>query len=183
MAMSAPAAQLTFPPGAGPPGVRCHGAGCALPDARHHARAGKAAPLARPGVRLSQRPRPPAADRHDQRPAGSRAAPPGSVQVRYKVLAHWANEHFDAQIELIGRHGLGQWSLAVTIPGSKIQLVIGAKWRQNARGDGGVAYGIQWPWAGSSRTTARIVIFGTGTPRWPSGCAFTGRGCVFQPAR
>jgi len=175
MAMSAPAAQLTFPPS---PGVHCHGSGCSLPSRPPHGHGGRAGALTRPGAPLAKGPAGPSQSQRYQ-PVIS-PAPAIKVRVRYKVLARWTHHHFDAQIQITAKRKLGHWNLALRIPGSRIQFVLGAKWRAGATSDHGVVYGMPWPWARSSDDSARIVVFGTGVPRSPVGCEFDGHPCTFE---
>jgi hypothetical protein len=177
MAMSAPAAQLTFPPS---PGVHCHGSGCHLPGRAHPQRGGRAGGLARPGAPLPATSEPSQSQRY--RPVDPRD-PAIRVHVVYQLLARWARRHFDAQIVITARHQLGHWNMALRIPGAQIQFVLGAKWQAGAHPDTGIAYGTPWPWARSSDNTARIIVFGTGSPRRPVGCWFDAHRCTFTIER
>ncbi len=103
------------------------------------------------------------------------------VQVQYELL-HEQSGHFMAMILVKGRKSLGEWSLRFVLPRARIGVIMWGKW--SFEGAGKVLIdGIPSPWPRSSPDQARIVIFGVGTPLWPTGCIFNSARCAFTPLR
>ena len=165
----------------GPPssGVPCQTPGCATIVPRH---APDALATAKPGTQLN-------ASGTQHAPASPlRRKPPrppaARVSVSFRVFQQQAGR-FVGVITLLGAGQLGNWTLAFTLPGASISGVAGAGWQRNASGDGGVASGqsLTWRQPASLDKTARIVIFGTGTPGRPGECVLDGSSCDFSQVR
>ncbi len=156
LTLATPHPALTFPP---PKSGRCAAAGCVSPPA---------APV--PAIKREVRLPGPASD------ANVRAA---GVKVEYELLPKRPHDGFMAVILVQGRHRLGTWQLRFSLPGASIQHIMWAKWQHDGQG-GVVISGSPLPWPRSGDHEARIVIFGTGTPRWPTGCQFDGGSCTFR---
>jgi hypothetical protein len=155
----------------GKPGVRIR-----LPEPR---RSGH--PAAAPQRRFA----PPATPSPSAPPPGPRH--PGTrggrdVTVGFQLFRHgyWHSQpSFAAFITLHSGKQLGAWRLRFVLPGTHIDRVWGAIWRESAAGDGGVATGQPWPWPHSDNEMFRIAIMGTGTPGQPTGCVFDRIACTF----
>lgn len=105
-------------------------------------------------------------------------AEPLPVKVMYaKLDGHGSG--FAVVIFIMGRKDLGRWTLGFVLPGTRIAHVLGATWAPRGP-DGGVVSGIPWPWPRSGANGLRVVIFGTGDPRWPRACVFNGIRCSFH---
>ena len=160
LSLVAPHAALTFPPDSGRrcPGDRCHRGASHSP--------GLAAPASRQDPRL--------------RPPGGKASGPSRspIRVGYELLPR-GEGRFMAVIVLVGRRPLGRWNLGLVLPGGHIDSVMWAHWRP--AGPHGVdVTGSPLPWPRSGADEARIVLLGTGSPRWPGGCVIDGTRCRFR---
>jgi len=165
------------------PGVQCLTPGCAAiaPKRQHDSLA-----VVRPGVRLNAAGAKGAAA---ARALPRRSAHTGAVAVRFRLIQH-GQRGFIAVIIVHRGKKLGDWTLGFTIPGASISAVLGARWLPDASADGGVAERQPADWSPPQSQsspqsppltpkTARIVIFGTGTPGKPAACTFDHRSCVF----
>lgn len=155
MTLATPHPALTFPPSQS---GRCSDSGCAAPSASPAA----PAPAIKHEVRLPV----------PTRDANIRVA---GIKVEYELLPK-RHDGFMALILVQGRHRLGDWKLRFRLPGATIEHIMWARWRRDGQ-DGVVVTGSPLPWPRSGENQARIVIFGTGTPRWPAGCEFDGGAC------
>ena len=163
MSLAAPHPALTFPPTRS---GHCVKSGCSSspPPAKGRAPAIKReSPL--PAVQLPARQR---------TTANVRAA----VKVEYEMLPRRGN-HFLAVILITGRKSLGKWSLRFSLPGARIESIMWARWAREG-GDSVLVSGSPLPWPRSGANEARLVIFGSGSPGWPTGCSFDGEGCAFR---
>ncbi len=159
LTLATPHPALTFPP---PESGRCVAAGCA-------SRSATPAPPA-PAIKHEVRLPSPASD------ANVQAA---DIKVEYELLPKRNQDGFMAVILVRARHRLGTWQLQFSLPGATIQHIMWAKWRHEGQ-NGVVVSGSPLPWPKSGDNEARIVVFGTGTPRWPIGCQFDGGTCTFR---
>ena len=158
LTLARPHPALTFP---APKSGRCVAPGCASPP-----------PSATPAA-------PTPAIKHEVRlPTGNANMQAAGVKVEYELLQQH-DAGFLAVILVHGRHRLGTWQLRFSLPGASIEHIMWARWRHDGQG-GIVVSGSPLPWSGSGDNEARIVIFGTGTPGWPTGCRFDGGSCTFR---
>ncbi len=158
LTLTAPHPALTFPP---TKSGRCADTGCAYPSVS------PAAPA-------------PAIKREVRLPGPTRDANVhvSGIKVEYELLP-MDQGGFRAVILIEGRHRLGNWELSFTLPGASISNIMWARWRHDGQ-DGVVVNGSPLPWPGSGDNEARIVVFGSGTPAWPTGCTFDGGTCAFR---
>jgi hypothetical protein len=161
LTLARPHPALTFP---APKSGRCVAAGCASPSPS----ATPAAPV--PAIKHEVRLPSPTSD------ANVKAA---GIKVEYELLPKRHHAEFLAVILVQGRHRLGNWQLQFSLPGASIEHIMWARWRHDGR-SGVVVSGSPLPWPRSGDNEARIVIFGTGTPGWPTGCQFDGGSCTFR---
>ena len=162
LTLAAPHPALTFPPTRS---GHCAQSGCSSP-----------APLATgraPAIKQDT-PLPAAQLPARQTTANVRAA----VKVEYELLPR-RDDHFMAVILIEGHKSLGKWSLRFSLPGAQIESIMWARWAREG-GDAVLVSGSPLPWPRSGAEEARLVIFGSGTPGWPSGCSFDGDGCAFR---
>jgi hypothetical protein len=192
LALNVPHAVLTYSPTY--PGTHCRLPGCGSAGQRHpglaatspgiklqHARhrgarqsAGTGlSPATTPAVTPTKAPGTPA----HARPPGHRHGAP--VDVWYETMQRWP-AGFTALITITSRAHLDSWRLAFRYPGVHIDSVTGAKWV--ARGDGGVASAVPWPWGRPAGKQVRILIIANGTPGRPAACRFDGVRCAFGGA-
>jgi Cellulose binding domain len=178
LALNVPRAVLTYSPTN--PGAGCQAPSCdrVSPLHQHGGLAAKD-----PGIELKRPSRPaaaPATAKEPAAPAHARSRKPHSAgapaDVRYQTLQRW-QAGFTGLITIMSRATLGDWRLAFKYPGAHIDSVAGAKW--NARGDGGVASAVPWPWGGPPGNIVRIMIVANGTPGQPTACRFDGARCSF----
>jgi hypothetical protein len=102
--------------------------------------------------------------------------PIAPVELRYQTMRRWSSG-FTALITIMSQVTLNHWRLAFRYPGADIDSVTGAKWV--ARGDGGVATAVPWPWGGPPGNIVRIMIVANGAPWRPTACRFDGTRCSF----
>ncbi len=159
LTLARPHPALTFPP---TKSGRCAEAGCSSASPAPAA----PAPAIKHEVRLPH----PASD------ANVRAA---GIKVEYQLLPRHHNHGFMAVILVQARHRLGDWELKFAIPGASIEHIMWAKWRHD--GNVVIVSGSPLPWPRSGGDEARIVVFGTGKPGWPTSCEFDGGSCTFRP--
>jgi hypothetical protein len=159
LTLATPHPALTFP---APKSGRCVTAGCG-------SRSATPAPPA-PAIKHEVRLPSPASD------ANVRAA---GIKVEYQLLPKRHHDGFMAVIVVQARHRLGTWQLQFSLPGATIQHIMWGKWRHDGQ-NGVVVSGSPLPWPKSGDNEARIVVFGTGTPRWPARCQFDGGPCTFR---
>jgi hypothetical protein len=177
LALNVPRAVLTY--SQTNPGANCQAPSCdqLSPPQQHGGLAAKD-----PGIEL----------KHPSRPAASQAAPatakepvapahawntkPHSADVLYQTLQRWPSG-FTGLITITSRATLSDWRLAFKYPGAHIDSVAGAKW--NARGDGGIASAVPWPWGAPPGNIVRIMIVANGTPGQPTACRFDAAPCSF----
>lgn len=163
LSLAAPHPALTFPP---TKSGHCAQAECSAPSPLAKGRAPaikKDVPL--PAAQLPGR---------QQTTANVRAA----VKVEYQLLPRH-DDHFIAVILIIGRKSLGKWNMRFTLPGAQIDSILWARWALQGS-DRLMVSGSPLPWPRSGANEARIVVFGSGTPGWPGGCAFDGDACTFR---
>jgi hypothetical protein len=161
LTLATPHPALTFPP---PKTGRCVTSGCASP-----------APTSTPNT-------PVPAIKHEVRlpsPTSDENVRAAGVKVEYELLPKRHHPGFMAVIVVRGRHWLGTWQLQFSLPGASIQHIMWAKWRRDGQG-GVMVRGAPLPWPKAGNNEARIVIFGSGTPKWPTGCQFDGASCSFR---
>jgi hypothetical protein len=159
IALISPHAALTFPPSVGACGHgRCYGGPATGP--------GRAEPLAQPEARSQVR---------FQRVTRGRASP---ISVRYRLLVG-QRKSFMAVILISSNKSLGKWTLRFDLPGIHVDSVMWAAWRSDGSG-GLILAGAPMPWPRSGATQARIVISGSGNPRWPRRCVINAAHCTFR---
>ena len=187
LALNVPRAALTY--SQTDPRAKCQPPSCASGSPGQQ-RGGLAA--RNPGVKL----------KHAGRPAVTGAMPPGQpgtpaakgpgtpvraghpkppypaapAEVQYQTMQRWP-AGFTGLITISSQSALRNWRLAFRYPGAEIDSVAGAKWV--ARGDGGVATAVPWPWGRPSGKVVRIMIVANGTPGQPTKCRFDGTRCSF----
>lgn len=106
---------------------------------------------------------------------------PSPIKVEYQVLPRHRGQ-FTVVIVLVSPELLGKWSLRFSLPGARVTSVMWARWEVD--GHYGLAVdGLPLPWPRSRSDQARIVIFGTGTPRWPGHCIVNDARCTFRALR
>ena len=173
LAVVEPSAALSFPPSKGSP---CVPSGCANPKpdlARSGGLVTRAPAASGPGRRHG-----PAIDW----PSAGRI--PVQVQ-RYTTgvrisygLASENHGHFMAMLLITAQRPLGKWTLKFSLAGARIKVIMGGKWGF-ASPDSVVIAGSPSPWPRSAPNQARIVVFGTGSPRWPRACFYDSARCTF----
>jgi hypothetical protein len=178
LALNVPRAVLTY--SQTNPGANCQAPSCDRVSPLHQ-RAGLAAKD--PGIELKRHSRPaaprvvPTTAREPAAPAHRKRHPAGPpAEVLYQVLRRWPSG-FSGLITITSRATLSDWRLAFKYPGVHIDSVTGAKW--NARGDGGIASAVPWPWGGPPGNTVRIMIVANGMPGQLTACRFDGTPCTF----
>ncbi|HEX9066363.1 MAG TPA: hypothetical protein VF843_14745 [Streptosporangiaceae bacterium] len=162
LTLAAPHPALTFPPSRS---GHCAQSGCSSDRAPAKGRAPaikQETPL--PVAQLPAKQQQPTANVH------------AAVKVEYELLPPHDN-HFMAVVLIKGRKALGKWTLRFRLPGAQIESIMWAGWTREG-GDGVLVSGSPSPWPRSGANEARIVIFGSGTPGWPAGCAFDGESCA-----
>jgi hypothetical protein len=97
------------------------------------------------------------------------------IEVRYGLLREGMGR-FMAMFVIKDSKSLGSWTLQFTLPDSKVFSIMWGKWTGGSSGPV-VVQGMPSPWPRSAPDQARIVVIGTGSPGWPSNCAFDGRPC------
>ncbi len=102
--------------------------------------------------------------------------PAAPAEVQYQTMQRWP-AGFTGLITISSQSALRNWRLTFRYPGAEIDSVAGAKWV--ARGDGGVATAVPWPWGRPSGNVVRIMIVANGTPGQPTKCRFDGTRCSF----
>jgi len=177
LALNVPRAVLTY--SQTNPGAKCQAPSCNRVSPPHQ-RGGLAAKD--PGIELKH-PRRPAAPQAAPAMAKEPAAPAHawrrklhSADVQYQTLQRWPSG-FTGLITIMSRATLSGWRLAFKYPGAHIDSVAGAKW--NARGDGGVASAVPWPWGRPPGNVVKIMIVANGTPGQPTACRFDAAPCSF----
>lgn len=156
LTLASPHAALSFPPRQdGTCTARDCGSGGTGPQ-----------PAVDPGIRL------PVSERHYV------SARLSGIGVEYQLLPR-RRAGFIAVIKIDSQRPLGKWNLRFVLPGARIGSIIWAKWEP--QGSAGVlVQGAPLAWPRSSADETRIVIFGTGTPGWPTDCVIDGASCSFS---
>lgn len=154
LSLATPRAALTFPPAQG-------GSNAPHKPARNTSSGSTAAVNRLAPVRRSAGP----PDRSGRR-----------VRVRYWLMTERRGQ-FTAMIAISSRRPLGNWRLRFLLPGASIRSVMWGQWAKDESGAVTV-YGVPSSWPRSAPDQARIVISGTGTPRWPRRCAYNGTRCA-----
>ena len=163
LTLAAPRPALTFPPTRS---GHCARSGCSTASLPARGRA--------PAIKhVDPLPATPLPD-SQRTTANVRAA----VRVEFELLPRHDSK-FMAVILVEGRKSLGRWNLQFTLPGAHIESIIWARWARESA-DGVVVTGSPLPWPRSGANEARLIIFGSGTPGWPSGCSFDGGLCTFR---
>jgi hypothetical protein len=145
-----------------------------------------------PGIRIK-------ADRHPHsRALDSAAAAVGGSRISvHLAVTRQHKGKFVALVTLRGKHKLGSWRLAFSLPGAKIEMVIGANWQASGQhggtasalqqGDGGGQGDGQGDLRGLSHLqdrrggrVAQFWIIGTGSAAGPADCVFNGHSCHFS---
>lgn len=163
LTLAAPHPALTFPP---PRSGHCAHSNCSSTSVPPKGRA--------PAIKhVNPLPAPPLPDAQ-RTTANVRAA----VKVNYELLPRH-HDRFMAVILIRGRKSLGKWEMRFRLPGAHIESIMWARWARDGA-DGVVVAGSPLPWPRSGANEARLVIFGSGKPRWPTGCSFDGGGCTFR---
>ncbi len=157
LTLLAPQATLAFPRSTS----ACRGADC-LPATARHSR-----PLTGRVIDLR------ALGTHD---IDGKVSP---IAVQYQLLVPPRHNNFMAVILISGRRSLGTWNLRFELPGAHIGSVMWASWTHEGP-SGVVMQSTPLPWPRSSANQARIVISGTGVPRWPRHCVIDDVRCSFQ---
>lgn len=101
-----------------------------------------------------------------------------AVTVEYGLLPR-QGDRFMAVIFIKGRKSLGKWDMRFRLPGAHIESIMWARWTRQGT-DAVLVAGSPLPWPRSGANEARLVIVGSGTPRWPTDCSFDGGGCTFR---
>ncbi|HEX5188991.1 MAG TPA: hypothetical protein VFW16_05600 [Streptosporangiaceae bacterium] len=114
-------------------------------------------------------------------PTSDRKLRAAGVKVEYELLPMRHHAGFMAVIVVQSRHRLGTWQLQFSLPGASIEHIMWATWWHDGHG-GVMVSGSPLPWPKAGDNEARIVIFGSGTPKWPTGCQFDGASCTFRLA-
>lgn len=156
LTLASPHAALSFPP-------RQDGK-CEARDCRPGGTGPQ--PAVDPGIRL------PVSARHYV------SARVSGIGVEYQLLPR-RRDGFIAVIKIEDQRPLGKWSLRFVLPGARIGSIIWANWEPQGSA-GVVVQGAPLPWPRSSADETRIVIFGTGTPGWPTDCVIDGASCSFS---
>jgi hypothetical protein len=187
LALYSPHKVLTFLPN------ETHPALCATHSCNLGGKSSGSVATSRPGIPIK-------ADRHsDSRALDSRAGTVGDSRISVHLAVTRRHEgKFVAVITLRSKHKLGSWRLAFSLPGAKIEMVVGADWQANGlhggtaspllqQGGGGADGGAQGNSSGLSdwqdRPNGRVVQFwviGTGSAAGPAGCVFNGHSCHFS---
>ena len=179
MSMSAPRATLTFPPSQK---SVCGTPLCAGPQLDYSG----ANPAIRGEIKLPMPAITPASRSRQQIPGKRRR--PLVVRVWYGLLpsvsdGRRAGRHrFLAAIEVDGNQRIGWWRLRFRLPGGRISqiLTLRAGWYVAASRYVEVSGGPP-PWARSGSHEVKLLIYGTGHPRWPNDCTFDTVPCTFRP--
>ncbi len=109
------------------------------------------------------------------------ARPAVQVELTFAVLAEHQGR-FLATIEIRGGRPLGHWTLRFVLPGGTVMRVVWGRWATS--GQGVIIYGSPPSWRHGKGDEVRLLVYGTGTPGWPSACAFDGAPCAFvAPSR
>jgi hypothetical protein len=187
LALNVPRTVLTY--SQTDPGTNCQEPSCGSVSPGHQ-RGGLAAKD--PGMKLKHAGRPAVAGTKPPGPAAVPAArdprtparaghpkppyPAAPAEVQYQTMQRWPSG-FTGMITIMSRAALRNWRLAFRYPGAEIDSVAGAKWV--ARGDGGVATAVPWPWGRPPGNVVRIMIVANGTPGGPTDCRFDRTRCRF----
>ncbi len=118
--------------------------------------------------------------------SGTPTLPPGPVATlhygrlpNYAAGARDAGHLFLALIVIVANARLTPWNLRFRLPGTRVTWIAGAMgWHVDGTGTV-VVRGAPMQWARSDGRQAKLVIFGIGRPRWPTGCVFDNVGCRF----
>ncbi len=144
--------------------------------------------------------------------AGSGAAPltdgttpAASAGLTFRYTVDWQGHGaFQMVLTVTAKHAIGDWRLALVIPGASRVSVVGATWKPSGT-DGGTATGTttgtgasqqgvarpDWPGfspstqgpgghAGDQPDSVSLIVRGFGTPAAPTNCAFNGAPCQFS---
>jgi len=160
LTFATPHPALTFPPSQS---GRCVDAGCASASP----------PPSAPRPAIKHEVRLPAT----QQRAANVSVRSAGVKLEYELLPR-QDGRFMAVIIIVGRKALGKWSLKFALPGAQIESIMWARWQPEGS-HGVLVSGSPLPWPRSGANEARIVVFGAGSPGWPTGCAFDGGSCRF----
>ncbi len=166
-----PLTALSFPPNQG---SQCARSGCANPkpdpakgSVRSSSSSGRSGSSRFPAVsQTGARPTPGQVHRHL----------PG-LRISYAVV-HKHRDQFTAIFLITASRPLEKWTLQFTLIGTRIGGIMWGKWAFE-RPDMIVIDGSPSPWPRSAPDQARIVVFGTGTPQWPTHCVYDGARCSF----
>jgi hypothetical protein len=159
LTLISPHAALTFPRSTGTCGQpRCWQGGTTTP--------GQAEPLVQRQLRI------------EPRAQGHLRAETSPIAVRYRLLVR-RRAHFMAVILISSSKPLGEWTLRFDFPGIHVDSVMWATWAPDGSG-GLILSGAPMPWPRSANGQARIVIAGTGNPRWPRHCVIDNAPCAFR---
>ena len=135
--------------------------------------------------------------------AGSGAAPltdgttpAASAGLTFRYTVDWQGHGaFQMVLTVTAKHAIGDWRLALVIPGASRVSVVGATWTPSGT-DGGTATGTttgtgasphgimarpDWPGHASDQPdSVSLIVRGFGAPAAPSNCAFNGAPCQFS---
>ncbi|HEX4658088.1 MAG TPA: hypothetical protein VH307_11940 [Streptosporangiaceae bacterium] len=167
LAVNSPAA-LTY----GPPVEKCPIHGCGSSAGHPPAQPATASPgvaLKAPGMEMNRGGTAPVR-RHGHAARGRRLG--------YRIVRRWSSG-FLALIALPGATRPGGWSLSFAFAAAHVDRVWGARWQPSGNGDGGTAAGPYGP-PGDPLGADQMLVFATGTPELPSGCALDGVRCRFS---
>jgi hypothetical protein len=167
LAVNSPAA-LTY----GPPVEKCPIHGCGSSAGHPPAQPATASPgvaLKAPGMEMNGGGTAPVR-RHGHAARGRRLG--------YRIVRRWSSG-FLALIALPGATRPGGWSLSFAFAAAHVDRVWGARWQPSGNGDGGTAAGPYGP-PGDPLGADQMLVFATGTPELPSGCALDGVRCRFS---
>lgn len=97
----------------------------------------------------------------------------------YAAAARGAGHRFLALIVIVANARLTPWNLRFRLPGARVTWIAGGLgWHRDGTGTV-VVHGAPMQWARSDARQAKLVIFGIGRPRWPTGCVFDNVACHF----
>jgi hypothetical protein len=159
------------------PVVRCPVQGCGGAQGQPPGQPATATPgiaLKAPGLKVKG-----GATNHGRRPGrGNRGGLPG-----YQIIRQWSSG-FLALITIPGGARTDGWSLWFAFPAAHVERVWGARWQPSGNGDGGTADGPS-DRSGGSRwdhglSADELLVWATGRPQAPSGCALDGVSCRFD---
>jgi hypothetical protein len=167
VALAVPHPAITLPPAAD---GTCVWVSCHIGHRIHTDAAPKPRGELTPPAGPTRPARPPA-----KRPTRRLRQPAARVEVTYAVMDE-RQGRFLAEIDIRGQRPLGHWNLRFVLPGGTVERVQGGQWA--ASGQGVIVYGSSSQQGNDDQV--QLLVYGSGTPGSPSGCAFDGIPCTFS---